>query len=294
MRISEDAFDLIVREEITSQAYYTKHYERPEWPGGESGITIAIGYDLGYASRDKIKADWSSLVDPDMLTAMMLCSGIRGAAAQKALATVKSKICIPWMSAIEVFANRDVPQWTAAVLKAIPTATALAPDCLGSVVSIAYNRGASFNLPGDRYIEMRDIKAHIDNRQFIAVEADIRGMKRLWPNVKGLRDRRDAEADLWAKGLKNSSPARADIGPAPAEPDPTIPTKAGPARTKPPATTKTQNGTAGAVIVGGAVVAAKAHAAGLISPELALFGGFLAVLAGVTAWVVWYRNRNPK
>ena len=40
MRISQSAFNLIVREEVSSEAYYKRHYTHPEWPGEKSGVTI--------------------------------------------------------------------------------------------------------------------------------------------------------------------------------------------------------------------------------------------------------------
>jgi hypothetical protein len=75
---------------------------------------------------------------------------------------------------------------------------------------------------------------------------------------------------------------------------PDIPLNEGPARTKPPATSTTQNTTTGAVVIGGTVAAQQAHAHGLISTQSMIFLAFLAVLGGITAWWVWYRNRNPK
>ena len=55
--ISQAAFDLIVAEEVSSQAAYNARYQRPERPGGQSGITVGIGYDCGYATPERIRAD---------------------------------------------------------------------------------------------------------------------------------------------------------------------------------------------------------------------------------------------
>ena len=59
---SKRAIDLIVATEVTSQAYYEKKLRKPEWPGGASGVTIAVGYDLGYANEDKIRRDWTGKI----------------------------------------------------------------------------------------------------------------------------------------------------------------------------------------------------------------------------------------
>ena len=39
--ISLAAIEEIIFEEDSSEWYYLKHYQHPEWPGGGSGITIA-------------------------------------------------------------------------------------------------------------------------------------------------------------------------------------------------------------------------------------------------------------
>lgn len=205
--ISQRAIDLIVSCEVSSRATYEKYYRHPEWPGGASGVTIGIGYDLGYASLAKCHGDWQGRVSDDMLRVMDRCLGVHGEAAHKLLPLVRPAIEIPWNVAMAVFLERDVPQWTAAVEAAIPGADKLSPDCLGALVSLAYNRGASFNAADDRYSEMRAIKAHVVSGNLPAVADDIRAMKRLWPSVHGLQVRRDAEAALWEAGLKASAPA---------------------------------------------------------------------------------------
>src|SRR5689334_12316720 len=47
----------IAREEVSSPDLYRKLYCRPIWPGGESGITIGIGYDLRFVDAAALKAD---------------------------------------------------------------------------------------------------------------------------------------------------------------------------------------------------------------------------------------------
>jgi peptidoglycan hydrolase-like protein with peptidoglycan-binding domain len=38
----------IAREEVGGRDYYDSSCARPAWPGGDSGVTIGVGYDLGY------------------------------------------------------------------------------------------------------------------------------------------------------------------------------------------------------------------------------------------------------
>lgn len=104
-------------------------------------------------------------------------------------------------AAISVHANRVIPRWVALVEKSLPNIGDIGPDCLGALVSLTYNRGASFSKPGDRYREMRDIKDHMTAREFAQIPDDIRSMKRLWPDVPGLQNRREREAQLFENGL---------------------------------------------------------------------------------------------
>src|SRR6266478_5739219 len=100
MRISQKAFDMTVAEEVSGRDYYMRHYQRPEWPGLSSGVTVGIGYDLGQALRQKISDDWKDLVSPDMLLMMLSCSGITGSSGRQKCADVRSQILIPWDSAM--------------------------------------------------------------------------------------------------------------------------------------------------------------------------------------------------
>lgn len=205
--ISRAAINLIVAEEVSSQAVYTKKYRRPEWPGHQSGVTIGIGYDIGYATPSRLRADWSGHIPESMIAALLPVCGVRGPSAKALTARLRPKVDVPWEAAMAVFENVDVPRWVATVRKALPNTEQLSPDCLGALVSLAYNRGASFSnrrKPDDaidRYREMRAIKAHMVASNFEDIPAEFRAMKRIWPTSAGLRGRRDREAALFQKGL---------------------------------------------------------------------------------------------
>lgn len=295
MKISQSAIDLIVREEVSSKAYYERHYTHPEWPGGASGVTVGIGYDLGYASVAKINADWIGKVNNDTLAAMVECAGVKGEAAKTLSARMHNRITVSWDAGMAVFMGRDVPSWIAATVRSLPNCDLLSETCLGVIVSLNYNRGTGgYTSAGDRYTEMRGIKQAMASKRFDAIPALLDSMARLWPG-SGVSGRRHREADLFRAGLKEPVPARGSI--IAVEPNADVIASSRPdatARTKPAATSKTQNGTTGAVVIGGTIAAQQLHAHGMLSGEVALFVGFLAVLAGITAWVVWYRNRNPR
>ena len=201
---SKRAIDLIVATEVTSQAYYEKKYRKPEWPGGASGVTIAVGYDLGYANEDKIRRDWTGKISDDMVDCLVKYAGLSGEKAHARLAEACREIDIPWAVAYDVFSNIDMPYWSAKVKSSLSNTDKLSEDSFGALVSLAYNRGASFSMTDDRRKEMRSIKKHMANEDFDKIPAEFRSMKRLWPTMRGLVNRRESEAKLFEDGLKTA------------------------------------------------------------------------------------------
>lgn len=200
--ISLAAIEEIIREEDGSEFYYQTHYQHPEWPGGASGVTIMLGYDLGYATVAKVHADLDGKLPPAMVQACASCAEVTGEAAHGLMLRVRNDINIPWSVAFQVFLTVDMPQWVATAFKYIPGAQELPPDCLGAIVSLAYNRGPSFDRLGDRYREMRNIKTDIGSKHLSDVPLQLRSMARLWPIGNGVHARRFREAALFEQGLK--------------------------------------------------------------------------------------------
>lgn len=196
MSICQEAIDLIVVCEVTSQAFYERHHSRPTWPGGDSGLTIGIGFDLGYGTPGGIDRDWPMLPE-DARARLKAVAGLKGAKAQAALPMVRD-IIVPWTAAVDSFRTATLPRYVEQTLAAFPAADTLPPLCLGALVSLVYNRGASCN--GERRTEMAAIRDLIRAGKLTDVPAQLRAMKRLWPTVKGLRDRREKEAQLWETG----------------------------------------------------------------------------------------------
>lgn len=202
LEISLAAVEEIIADEDTSESFYQGHYRHPEWPGGSSGVTIALGYDLGFTNSAKLDVDFKGKVPDAMLAIMHGCIGITGGAAHAKMLAVRSSIDIPWSVALDVFLHNDIPAWTTTCKKYLPNFELLSPDCKGVLVSIAYNRGASFNNSGDRYREMRAIKTDMIAKNFADISAQIRSMARLWPPNNGVHNRRFREANLWDQGMK--------------------------------------------------------------------------------------------
>lgn len=201
LKISQDAIDLIVREEVSSEAVYRKKYTRPEWPGVASGVTIGIGYDVGYATPSRLRADWQGRIPNSMIAALTRACGVTGGSAASLARELRSSVNVPWEAAMSNFEDVVLPRWIATVTGKLENCEHLHPDCLGALVSLAYNRGPSFGNTGDRYREMRAIRALMAAGKFAAIPAQFRAMKRLWPNVPGLQGRREREAKLFERGL---------------------------------------------------------------------------------------------
>jgi hypothetical protein len=201
VRSSQAAIDLIVAEEVSSKAAYQAKYTHPEWPGGASGVTIGIGYDCGYSTASTIQGDWGDKLPAAMVAALQHVAGIHGSPASSHAHELRGVVTVPWEAAMAVFIGRDMPKWEGIVARALPNTELLNPDSFGALISLAYNRGPSFNNVGDRYREMRAIRDLMGARDFDKIPGEFRAMKRLWPNVSGLQRRRDHEADLFQKGL---------------------------------------------------------------------------------------------
>lgn len=199
--ISGEAFDLIVEFEVTGEQTYTKKYRKPVWPKGQSGVTIGIGYDVGYASKPQLRADWGGALPDPMITALETALGVTGAAANAVANRLQAKVDVPWQAAIEVHRNKVLPRWVGLVERNLSNTGMIGPGCVGALVSLTYNRGASFGKDGARYREMRNIKAHMAAKAFGDIPDEFRSMKRLWPDMKGLQKRREREALLFERGL---------------------------------------------------------------------------------------------
>jgi hypothetical protein len=200
--ISKAAIDLIVKEEISSKAYYDRRYQHFDWPGGASGPTVGIGYDCGYCVPKEIVEDWAGILSEDQIATLVDASGIKGAKAEPWVRAHKKSVTISYELARRQFDEREMPKWIDRVEAALPNTDKLSADSMGALVSLAYNRGASFSVSGVRYAEMRAIKQHMASEQFHLIPGCIREMKRLWSPSSGLCKRRDREADLFAAGLE--------------------------------------------------------------------------------------------
>jgi GH24 family phage-related lysozyme (muramidase) len=165
------------------------------WPGGSSGITIGIGYDLGYVTVDQFESDWEPYLSTDALARLKTAIGKTGIAA-KNRAPQFSDIRIAPQDAERVFFDRTLPLHALRTEQALPGVTELPDDAQGALLSLVFNRGTS--MVGDRRLEMRAIRDAVPNKDLPEIADQLRSMKRLWvgKGLDGLIRRREAEARL--------------------------------------------------------------------------------------------------
>lgn len=194
--ISKKSIDLIIQFEIGGRNYYDKALQKPTWPGGDSGVTVGIGYDLGYNTEKQFLADWSPSLNLNFVNALRPLCGLKG---QKAKGMIKGEVLnvrIPYNIAYDVFVKSTLPRFYKATLSIYPEMTELNEDTQGALVSMVFNRGTK--LDGDRRKEMKAIVDLVKNKDYEGIAEEIEKSKRLWEGVglDGLVIRREAEADL--------------------------------------------------------------------------------------------------
>lgn len=198
LTLSKKGFYQLINHEISSPAYYKRRLQKPVWPGGASGVTIGIGYDLGYHRDYHIRRDWSAFVSDSDLQKLIAVAGKKGAAAKAATAKLKN-IRISYASAAQVFSDSTLPRYAQATKKTFKGIEHCVPDVQAAILSLVYNRGT--RLSGSKRKEMKAIQGLIKQQDYAAIAKQILAMKRLWENtnLKGLLKRRDDEAKLVAK-----------------------------------------------------------------------------------------------
>jgi hypothetical protein len=195
LECSRSSLDEIVAFEVSSPAYYARKLQRPTWPGGQSGVTIGIGYDLGMTSRAQIAADWGVHLNDSDVDLLLVAQGVSGDAARK-LARSLASVVIPFEMASAVFYQSTLPSYARQTRDTFGGAQSLPADAQGMLLSLVYNRGTK--LTGPARTEMAAIKDLVGggSASLDAIAEQFESMVRLWPDLKGLRDRRLREAEI--------------------------------------------------------------------------------------------------
>ena len=206
--LSNKSLNLILEFEVGGgENYYNKFLKNPAWPGEQSGVTIGVGYDLGYINKTEFTNDWKDLNQKDF-DRLYKVVGIKGIAAKNLIKGLRD-ISIPWELSLKVFNNKTVTKFYNLTKQTFPNFDNLPEDAKGGLVSLVFNRGNA--LEGDRRREMKLIRdgmkltSTFDQKALTFIANQIRKMKRIWVGgsiEKGMSRRRDAEAKLIEDSLK--------------------------------------------------------------------------------------------
>ena len=194
--ISKKSIDFIIQQEVGGRAYYDKALQKITWPGGESGATLGIGYDVGYENMAQFIKDWGDNLSADNIKIIKPLVGIKGEKVKDLLKGDILNIRIPYNIAYDVFVKNDVPRYYAMTKKIYPELEQLNEDTQGALVSMVFNRG--IELKGDSRTEMRAIVDLVAKKDYEGIAEEVEKSKRLWEHkgLDGLVVRREAEADL--------------------------------------------------------------------------------------------------
>lgn len=222
LTLSRQSITAIINFEVSSRDYYNKFCAHPTFPGIASGITIGVGFDTGYHTAEQIVHDWSGSLPEDAVSKLALLAGFTGARAKAALTDGIKQIVVPFEVAMQVFETCTLPFYAKEALAAYPGLDALAPDAVGGIVSLVFNRGASLfcnpSDPDNRRREMAAIKPLVAQKDYAGIASQILSMKRLWDGIpdyrgedekraQGLLDRRDKEAQLVRNAVHQYAPS---------------------------------------------------------------------------------------
>jgi GH24 family phage-related lysozyme (muramidase) len=196
MTISRVGFDQIVYFEIGGASYYTKRLQAPTWPGWSSGVTIGIGYDLGYNTDEQIRKDWTGVIPDWMVDKLVGVNQYRGEGAKGPAATLKAAgVRITLEQAQQVYAKSTLPRFARMTKAAYPGIEKLPPDAQAAILSLVFNRGAGMDNT-DKRSEMRALRPAVASRDLVTMSNLLLRMQRHWSKTSGLFTRRAKEAQM--------------------------------------------------------------------------------------------------
>jgi GH24 family phage-related lysozyme (muramidase) len=185
----------VINFESGGQSYYNNYLKRVCWPGGASGLTIGIGADLGYMSKEEFQKYFEKYYDSSSANKLKSTIGLKGTTAKSKLSSVKG-IQLSWQDAMEAFVQWTLPKFWKLTSALWPGLEELEEKAQIALVSLVFNRGASTT--GSSRSEMRNIKPLVLKKDYEGIAKEIRSMKRLWEgkNLEGLIKRREEEAKM--------------------------------------------------------------------------------------------------
>lgn len=176
----------------------------PYWPGGISGITLGIGWDLGYHSVSELHNTWAGLGN-DALRRLNIAAGKKGEAAHAVMAQLKS-INVPANVSRKVLTDSLDNYYYPFVTAHFPGLAQLPAEAQVVLVSLVFNRGISmghepdwrFAKEVDSRWEFRELSRDVREGDLFGIYVHLGTMKRLWEKSgqRGLRIRRRDEQAL--------------------------------------------------------------------------------------------------
>ena len=192
--LTEEGKKLIYRFEVGGgKSYYDKFLKKPTVPPAFSGITILIGIDIGYTSKNEITKMLEDYLSNSDLKLLLGGQGLKKSSAKNYLPKVKH-MNFTWEKAEQVFLDFTIPKFWTKLKRAFPGVEDLHPNAQAVLLSLVFNRGTKVG--SGRRQEMLNIKRMVPKKDYKGIANELRKMKRLWPHIKGLQLRRDAEAEL--------------------------------------------------------------------------------------------------
>jgi len=185
----------VINFETGGKDYYEKFLKKTTWPGGASGVTIGIGADLGYLSKEEFDNYFAKYFTSAENVKLRSVIGLKGQSAKAALPKVKG-IQLTWDDAKEIFVNWTLPKFWKLTKGIWPGVEELCENAQIALTSIVFNRGSSTK--GSSRTEMVNMKPLVLKKNYKGIAKEIRSMKRLWygKGLDGLLKRRDIEAKM--------------------------------------------------------------------------------------------------
>lgn len=184
LHISENGLKFIFTSEAQPNVSNFLH-----WPGGNSGVTLGPGYDMGGRSKEEIIADMQKIgVDKTKVVKIAEASKLTGAQAQKFVKDNASLVIIDGIQELALLKHK-VPDYEKQVRAAITVD--LFQYQYDALVSFAYN-------PGKRFSHVMGLinRGEVNAALLAIKEVNTSG----GVVMKGLTDRRDREVTLYQTG----------------------------------------------------------------------------------------------
>lgn len=192
---SRDLIQKIVEWETGGPRYYMRYLTTPLKPlTDDSGLTVGVGYDLGYSTADQIRADWKGYISQEDIEKLASVAGLKGREAAGRLRDVVN-VAIPYEVAVAQFTKVTLPIWLMKAFRLWPNFDNLNDNQKTALTSLIYNRGTS--LDGASRSEMKEVYNCLVRSNTRPIAGLIKQMGLRSP-LRGVQLRRKQEAELFA------------------------------------------------------------------------------------------------